>query len=131
MGKKCFVVAARELGIIWDGQDGDNEVGLMEIRHLDWKRSIIFQGIEFRQNEEEKDPPLTMLFVLVTFGLMQKLRVQQEKGRREKRRKEKGSKRSSRFLSLVAHFRHGFNPSEVFLKFILNLVVLGFDDFLR
>ncbi|KAH0682579.1 hypothetical protein KY290_021151 [Solanum tuberosum] len=55
------------------GQDGDNEAVLMEIRHLDWKRSIIFQGIEFRQNEEEKDPPLTMLFVLVTFGFMQKV----------------------------------------------------------
>ncbi|KAG5610616.1 hypothetical protein H5410_021897, partial [Solanum commersonii] len=54
------------------GQYGDNEAGLMEIRHLDWKRSIIFQGIEFHQNEEEKDPPLTMLFVLVTFGLMKK-----------------------------------------------------------
>ncbi|KAH0679023.1 hypothetical protein KY284_020108 [Solanum tuberosum] len=32
------------------GQDGYNEAGLMEIRHLGWKRSLIVQGIEFRQN---------------------------------------------------------------------------------
>ncbi|KAG5611306.1 hypothetical protein H5410_022587 [Solanum commersonii] len=39
-----------------------------------------------------------------------RLRVQEEKRRREKRRKEKGSKRSSRFLRVVADCRHGIKP---------------------